>query len=60
MASLSKNFDFNLRRIIKKISYERRDFESVYRRKEPILSYVQKKKTMKKEFRMKRVKVEMW
>ena len=29
MASLSKNFDFNLRRDHQKISYERRDYESV-------------------------------
>ena len=29
MASFSKTFDFNLVLIIKKISYERRDYESV-------------------------------
>ena len=29
MAPLSKNFDFNLRRDHQKISYERRDYESV-------------------------------
>ena len=29
MASFSKTFDFNLRRDHQKISYERRDYESV-------------------------------
>ena len=29
MASFSKTFDFNFSWIIKKISYERRDYESV-------------------------------
>ena len=29
MASFSKTFDFNFRRDLQKISYERRDYESV-------------------------------
>ena len=38
-ATQCQNFDFNLRMIIKKISYERRDYDSVG-----------EKKTTKKEF----------
>ena len=29
MVALNKNFDFNLRRDYQKVSYERRDYESV-------------------------------
>ena len=39
MASLSKNFDFNLRRDHQKTSYERRHYESV---DEPVIGYVPK------------------
>ena len=45
MASVSKSFDFNLRRIIKKISYERRDYESV---DEKSLSSAMSRKSTKK------------
>ena len=38
----TKNFDFNYRRDHQKISYERRAYESVGRRKEHILGYVTK------------------
>ena len=49
MASFSKTFDFNLRRDNQKISYERRDYESV---DEKSLSYrLCPEKRRKKEFR---------
>ena len=41
MASLSKSFYFNFRREHQKISYERRDYESVDEKK-TILGYVSK------------------
>ena len=47
MGPFSKNFDFNLRRDIKLISYERRDYESVDENSTS-LGYVQKKKTKKR------------
>ena len=45
MASLSKNFDFNLRRDHQKLSHERSDYEPV---DEKSLSYAMFRKTMKK------------
>ena len=55
MASLSKNFDFNLRRDHQKNSYERRAYESVGRRKDPISGYVSKNDE-KQEFGRNKVK----
>ena len=42
MASFSKTFDSNIRRIIKKISYERREYESVDEKSLSYLGYVPK------------------
>ena len=42
MASLSKNFNFNLRRDHQKISYEHRNYESVDEKSLAILGYVPK------------------
>ena len=46
MASLSKNFDFNLRRDHQKISYDRRDYESVDEKSQ---SLAMSRKTTKEE-----------
>ena len=47
MAPFSIHFDFNLRRDHQKISFERRDYESV---DEKSLSYAMSRKTMKKKY----------
>ena len=52
MASFSIDFDLNLRRDHQKISHDRRDYELV---DEKSLSKVMSRKTMKKQFKMKRV-----
>ena len=55
MVPFSKNFNFNFDKEHQKNSYERRDYESV---DEKSLSYAMSRKTMKKEFRLKRVKLQ--
>ena len=54
---LSIHFDLNLRRDHQKISFERRDYESV---DEKSLSYAMSRKTMEKKIRMKRVNVNLF